>query len=69
MWSISEEEFSEFTSGDESELSSESSEGHTGSVSADFVPYNEDLEPIATENEAAEYAEESVKKKKKSRCF
>ena len=66
MSSISEEEFSEFTSGDESELSSESSEGHTGSVSADFVPYNEDLEPIATENEAAE---ESVKKKKKSRCF
>ena len=43
---------------DESKLSCESSDERTGSTTAAFVPYDENLEPIATENEAAEYAEE-----------
>ena len=69
MWSISEEEFSEFTSGDESELSSESSDERTGSTTAAFVPYDKNLEPIAAENEAAEYAEEVGQEEEEEQSF
>ena len=43
------------TSGSESELSSESS---VETCDSDFIPYDECLEPFATEHEVAEYEEQ-----------
>ena len=43
------------TSGSESELSSESS---VETCDSDFIPYDESLEPFATEHEVAEYEEQ-----------
>ena len=46
-------------SGDSSrEQSSEASEDSFVSANEDFLPYDENIEPIATEQEAAEYREQ-----------
>ena len=45
------------------EQSSEASEDSFVSANEDFLPYDENIEPIATEEEAAEYQEQIPKKK------
>ncbi|XP_068733100.1 uncharacterized protein [Montipora capricornis] len=47
--------FSSFSSEDGSELNSDSSSVILGDSEASFVPYDEDLEPLATQEEAAAY--------------
>ena len=46
---------SSFSSEDGSELNSERSSVILGDSEASFVPYDEDLEPLATQEEAAPY--------------
>ncbi|XP_068712622.1 uncharacterized protein [Montipora foliosa] len=61
MASVSEVEMSDYTSeSSESsqEQSSEASEDSFFSANEDFLPYDENIEPIATEKEAAEYQEQ-----------
>ena len=61
MASVSEVEMSDYTSeSSESsqEQSSEASEDSFVSANEDFLPYDENIEPIATEKEAAEYQEQ-----------
>lgn len=61
MASVSEVEMSDYTSeSSESsqEQSSEASEDSFVSANEDFLPYDENIEPIATEKEAVEYQEQ-----------
>ena len=56
--SVSEVEMSDYSGESSGEQSSEASEDSFVSAGGDFLPYDENVEPIATEQEAAEYHEQ-----------
>ena len=56
--SVSEVEISDYSGDSSREQSSETSEDSFVSANEDFLPYDENVEPIATEQEAAKYREQ-----------
>lgn len=54
--SSSEDENTQVSSGDDSECLSDASEDSFVSATGDFVPYDESIEPVANEEEAAQHA-------------
>ena len=54
--SSSEDESTQVSSGDDSSCSSDASEDSFVSATGDFVPYDESVEPVANEEEAAQHA-------------
>ena len=56
--SVSEVEISDYSGDSSREQSSEASEDSFVSANEDFLPYDENVEPIATEQEVAEYREQ-----------
>jgi len=66
MSNISDEDFSETSSISGSESSTESSESYL--TAEDVERYDDSLEPIATEEEIASYAEQLAIKKRRRRC-
>ena len=74
MASLSEVEMSDYTKSSESsessqEQSSEASEDSFVSAKEDFLPYDKNIEPIATEKEAPEYQEQIAQEEQEDKML
>ena len=56
-------------SDNDSELSSSLSEDVPEIIEGGFIPYDENLEPVATQEEAAVFEENSVREEENVSCF
>ena len=67
--SSSEDENTQVSSGEDSEYLSDASEDSFVSATGDFVPYDESIEPVGNEEEAAQHAMQVAEEKEEEQML